>query len=145
MDEPTLSITSTGSPYRYPSEQLEALAILGFARSFEWQAAAGYVATNEWIRQQREGLAMMTELESGLRYFGLSHLQLERMLDAARMWGMWGVTAQLATAQGLVSSCSPRSLGLPVDSGRRTGFDLGRRTGAVVIDFPDRRRAADKV
>lgn len=131
--------------YPYPAEQLGALILLGLARSFEWQAAAGHVAISEWSRQQQEWLATVVEMEYGLRHFGLSRSHLERMFDVVRFWGLWGVTTQLATAQGLVSSCSPQSLGLPADSGRRAGFDLGRRTtGAVVLNFPDRRRAGEK-
>lgn len=129
--------------YRYPMGQWGTLLLLGLARNIEWQAAAGHVAISEWSRQQQEGLATVIEMEYGLRHFGLSRSHLERMFDVVRLWGMWGVTTQLAAAQGLVSSCTPQSLGLPADSGRRSGFDLGRRTttGAVVIDFPDRRRA----
>jgi hypothetical protein len=131
--------------YHYPTEQLGALVLLGLARNFEWQAAAGHVAISEWSRQQQEWLATVVEMEYGLRHLGLSRSHLERMFDVVRLWGLWGVTTQLATAQGLVSSCSPQSLGLPADSGRRAGFDLGRRTtGAVVLNFPDRRRAGEK-
>lgn len=130
--------------YRYPMGQWGALLLLGLARHIEWHAAAGHVAISEWSRLQQEWLATMIQMEYGLRHLGLSRSRLERMFDVVRLWGMWGVTTQLATAQGLVSSCTPQSLGLPADSGRRAGFDLGRRTttGAVVIDFPDRRRAA---
>lgn len=130
----------------YPTEQWGALFLLGLARLFEWQAAAGHVAISEWSRQQQEWLATVVEMEYGMRHFGLSRSHLERMFDVVRLWGLWGVTTQLATAQGLVSSCSPQSLGLPANSGRRAGFDLGRRTpGAIVIDFPDRRRAGERV
>lgn len=126
----------------YPVGQWGALLLLGFARTMEWQAAAGHVAISEWSRQQQEWLSTVIEMEYGFRHLGLSRSHLERTFDVARLWGLWGVTTQLATAQGLVSSCTPQSLGLPADSGRRAGFDLGRRatTGAVVIDFPDRRR-----
>lgn len=132
------------SSLRHPARQWGALVILGLARSFEWQAAASYVVIGEWSRQQQEWLATMVEMEYGFRHLGLSRSHWERMFDVFRLWGTWGVTTQLAAAQGLVSSCSPQSLGLPASSGRRAGFDLGRRTSAVIIDFPDRRRAGER-
>lgn len=132
--------TERANVYRYPMEQMGALTLLGLARAFEWQAAALHTMLIEWTRQQQEWLRPAVEAEHALSRFGFSREHLERMQEVARSWGTWGVTAQLSMAHGLMSSCKPESLGLPANSGRRAGFDLGRRTGANVIVFPDRRK-----
>lgn len=122
-------------------EGMGALAVLGLARLFEWQATAAHVMLTEWVRQQQGWLGAVVGGEQAFRQVGLNRSHLERTLDVVRLWSMWGVTTEFALAHGLMSSCNPKSLGLPVNSGRRAGFDLGRRAAATVIAFPDRRRA----
>lgn len=127
-------------PYLSGVERFFALAALGQARCLEWQAAAVHVAAVEWAQHQQEWLDLGRGLESMSQSLPWLRPQtLETALDVVQTWCAWSVKAQLATAHGLLASLSADTLGLPGASGRRAGFDLGRRSGAVVIDFPDRR------
>lgn len=124
-------------------ERVEALLALGQARSLEWQAAAVHVAADEWYRYQRAWLDAVLELDEFAQ--GMPWLRpqmIDNLIQVFATWCSWTVKTHLATAHGLLSSLTPETLGLPGASGRRAGFDLGRRSGAVVIDFPDRRASA---
>lgn len=127
-------------PYLSWVERFGALAALGQARSFEWQAAAVHVAADEWYRYQYQWLDLLhglDELSQGLPW--MRPKVLENTVNVVGTWCSWSVKTYLSVAQGLLTSLTPETLGLPGASGRRSGFDLGRRSGAVVIDFPDRR------
>lgn len=126
--------------YQGTIERAGALLALGQARSLEWQAAAVHVAADEWYRYERVGLDALHELDvlaQGMPW--LRPQVMENFVRVVATWCSWTTKTHLAMAHGLLSSLTPETLGLPGASGRRAGFDLGRRSGAVVIDFPDRR------
>lgn len=120
-------------------DRLTALAFLSQARWLEWQALSGQAMWLEWqrVRQDVESLhPWWSSLTGAPDGWGPAWA----FTDIASAWWLWSIRGQLAAAQGLLDHCALPYLGLPRLSGRRAGFDPGRRRSAVVIDFPDRRR-----
>jgi hypothetical protein len=133
---PSIASTMPDATHSF-ADRLAALAFLGQSRYLEWQALYAQTTLIEWSRTRREWQHQQQWVAGSN---ALPYEPIWNFTDVATIWAMSAARSQLAAAQGLLAHCALPYLELANASGRRQrAFDLGRRSSAVVINFPDRR------